>query len=241
MRVLIVEDNPIERIALEKLFRMLFPAEFTYVGLASDGRSAEIYLGRNHCDLVMLDVNLPDVNGVDFIDKVNMLRPEARIVMVTAYSDYEYLRQSIRKNVFDYILKPYSIGTFKECIGRFIGEYWKGRESYGSKNTAQKVYELIEGSYARQISLQEIADDLGMDKSYIGRAFRKEFGCGVVEYLIKYRIDKAEGLILNGMNVSEAAFAVGFQDPAYFGRCFKRIKGYPPKDAKKISDKSISS
>ena len=51
----------------------------------------------------------------------------------------------------------------------------------------------------------------------------------------------AEGLILHGMNVSEAAEAVGFSDPAYFGRCFKRLKGYPPKDARKISDKSISS
>ena len=84
-----------------------------------------------------------------------------------------------------------------------------------------------------QISLQSIADELGMDKSYIGRAFRKEFGSGVVEYLIRYRIDKAESLILHGMNVQEASEAVGFMDPSYFGRCFKRLKGYPPKNARK--------
>ena len=241
MRVLIVEDNPIERLALEKLFRMSYPTEFSTVGLASDGHSAELQLEKSSWNLVMLDVNLPDVNGVDFIDRVNALRPDARIVMVTAYSDYEYLRQSIRKNVFDYILKPYSIGTFRECIGRFISQYWENSENYGSLSVAQRVYQYIEENYARQISLQEIADALDMDKSYIGRAFRKEFGCAIVEYLIRFRMDKAEGLILHGMNVSEAASAVGFSDPAYFGRCFKRIKGYPPKDARKQDDKSISS
>ena len=233
MKVLIVEDRRIERLALEKLFRIAYPAEFQAVGTAPDGRSAELQLRRSHWDLVMLDVNLPDVNGVEFIDTVNSLRPEARIVMVTAYSDYEYLRQSIRKNVFDYILKPYSSGTFKECIDRFIGQYWDKEESYGAMTVAQKVYKLIQERYKEQISLQSIADELGMDKSYIGRAFRKEFGSGVVEYLIRYRIDKAESLILHGMNVQEASEAVGFMDPSYFGRCFKRLKGYPPKNARK--------
>ena len=241
MRVLIVEDNPIERLALEKLFRLSYPAEFSSIGLASDGRSAQLQLEKSLFDLVMLDVNLPDVNGVDFIDTVNELRPDARVVMVTAYSDYEYLRQSIRKNVFDYILKPYSMATFRECIDRFIAQARNDGESYGSQSLAQRIYRIIEERYKEPISLQEIADELGMDKSYIGRVFKKEAGSGVVEYLIKYRVDKAEGLMLRGMNVSEAAEAVGFSDPAYFGRCFKRLKGYPPKDARKVSDKSISS
>ena len=241
MKVLIIEDNPIEREALEKLFRMVYPSEFSSIGLASDGHSAEKQMEKSYWDLVTLDVNLPDVNGVDFIDRVNALRPEARIVMVTAYSDYEYLRQSIRKNVFDYILKPYSLSTFRECIDRFISQHWENGESYGSQGIAQKVYHYIEDNFDKQISLQEISQALGMDKSYIGRAFRKEFGCAVVEYLIRFRINKAESLIAHGMNVSEASSAVGFSDPAYFGRCFKRLKGYPPKDARKHADKSISS
>ena len=241
MRVLIVEDNNIERLALEKLFSMYYPAEFTSVGLAQDGKSAEIQLGKSYWDLVMLDVNLPDANGVEFIDTVNRIRPDARIIMVTAYSDYEYLRESMRKNAFDYMLKPYSIGTFRECIDRFIAQYWSAGRSYGSQGVAQRVYKCIEENYSRRISLQQIADMLGFDKSYLGRAFHKEFGCGVVEYLIRYRIDKAEGLLAHGMNVSEASSECGFSDPAYFGRCFKKLKGYPPKDAKKIHEKSISS
>ena len=69
MRVLIVEDNPIERLALEKLFRLSYPAEFSSIGLASDGRSAQLQLEKSLFDLVMLDVNLPDVNGVDDAQK----------------------------------------------------------------------------------------------------------------------------------------------------------------------------
>ena len=84
-----------------------------------------------------------------------------------------------------------------------------------------------------QITLQDIADSLGMDKSYIGRVFRKEFGYSIIDYLLRIRIDKAEALIIHGMNVSEASEKVGFSDPSYFGRCFKKLKGYPPKDARK--------
>ncbi len=233
MRVLIIEDNAIERQAMEKLFAMLYPSVFQSVGLASDGRSAVLQLQKNYCDLVMLDVNLPDVNGVDFIDKVNQLRPESKIIMVTAYSDYEYLRQSIRKNVFDYILKPYSMDTFKECIDRFVDQYWRDGEHYGNGGVAQKVYAFLQENYSMQITLQDIADSLGMDKSYIGRVFRKEFGYSIIDYLLRIRIDKAEALIIHGMNVSEASEKVGFSDPSYFGRCFKKLKGYPPKDARK--------
>lgn len=233
MRVLIVEDNRLERLAMEKLFSMIYPDVFTVVSLAADGKSALLYLEKYFCELVMLDINLPDISGLDLLEKIKELRPATKCIMVTAYAEFSYLQLSIRRNAFDYLLKPYSKNTLKEALDRFLDDYWKG-EQYGSNAICVNVRNYLMDNYTKPLMLQDVADAVGFDKSYIGRVFKKEFGMGVMEYLSKIRIDRAEELISRGMSVSEAAVKVGFDDPAYFGKCFKKLKGFSPKNSGKV-------
>lgn len=226
MRCLIIEDELLERRALEKLFKMCFPSKFEYVASAMNGNTGLKMLENSDFDLVILDINLPDLEGTEILSLINKNYPETKVIMATAYSDYEHIRKSMRNNAFDYLLKPYSIDTFKEAINVFISSVEE--ESFGTANTIGKIKKYIEENYMKDIGLEDIASTVGFDKSYIGRVFKKNEGKTIMNYVLEYRIEKANSLIKKGMSVSEVSYAVGFNDPAYFSKCFKKVTGTSP-------------
>ena len=226
MRCLIIEDELLERRALEKLFKMCFPSKFEYVASAMNGNTGLKMLENSDFDLVILDINLPDLEGTEILSLINKNYPETKVIMATAYSDYEHKKKSMRNNAFDYLLKPYSIDTFKEAINVFISSVEE--ESFGTANTIGKIKKYIEENYMKDIGLEDIASAVGFDKSYIGRVFKKSEGKTIMNYVLEYRIEKANSLIKKGMSVSEVSYAVGFNDPAYFSKCFKKVTGTSP-------------
>jgi two-component system response regulator YesN len=228
MKVLIVEDDSLERKALGKLFSLCFDNLFE-VFTASDGETALERLEHFPFDLVILDINLPGKSGLEVLHTITENYPSIKVIMATAYADYSYWRESLREKAFDYLVKPYSMETFKEAIGRFLDERTpEETELFGNKKTAQIIKQYLDEHYQENITLQQLADLTHHDKSYIGRLFRSEYGLSIFSCLSQIRMKLARQLLSQGMNVSETARAVGFEDPAYFGRCFKQIVGVSP-------------
>ena len=89
-------------------------------------------------------------------------------------------------------------------------------------------------NYRRPISIDEIAQHVGMNRSAFCTFFRKHTGQTFVEYTNAYRIHLAFQYLKTGqMSVTEACYASGFNDVAYFCRAFRRYKGFPPSQAKR--------
>ncbi len=89
--------------------------------------------------------------------------------------------------------------------------------------------EYIEMNYNRDISLQEIADYVNLSRTYFSNLFKKETGVGFVEYLIKYRIEKAKELLNDSCRkIYEVGEICGFSNYRYFARTFKRITNLSP-------------
>ncbi len=226
MRCLIIEDELLERRALEKLFQMCFPSKFEYVTSAMNGHTGLRMLETGNFDLVILDINLPDMEGTEILSVIDRNYPETKVIMATAYSDYEHIRKSMRNNAFDYLLKPYSIETFREAVNAFISSV--EQDSFGNANTVGKIKKYVEDNYMHDIGLEEIASAVGFDKSYIGRVFKKSEGKTIMNHVLEYRIERANSLLRKGMSVAEASYAVGFNDPAYFSKCYKKVTGTLP-------------
>ena len=226
MRCLIIEDELLERRALEKLFQIYFPSKFEIVTSTMNGSTALKMLSQSDYDLVVLDINLPDMEGTDILAYIDKNSPQTKVIMATAYSDYEHIRTSMRNNAFDYLLKPYSIETFKEAINAFIASVEE--ESFGSANTVVKIKTYIEENYMKDIGLEDISSAVGFDKSYIGRVFKKSEGKTIMNHLLEVRVEKANYYMKKGMSVSEVTYKVGFNDPAYFSKCYKKVTGNSP-------------
>jgi YesN/AraC family two-component response regulator len=90
--------------------------------------------------------------------------------------------------------------------------------------------DFINENFASNIKIGDIADDLHISKTYLSSVFSKTTGVTISTYLNEIRCRNAMIFIKNGMPVTKAAYAVGYNDAAYFSRIFKKLKGYPPSE-----------
>ena len=89
----------------------------------------------------------------------------------------------------------------------------------------------IEENYAGKCATSDIAQHLGIARSYLYKIFKQYVGVSPTEYIENFRIQQACGLLITGSySITEAAFAVGYQDGAYFSKVFKRVNEMSPKD-----------
>lgn len=111
------------------------------------------------------------------------------------------------------------------------GRYLHGKISPEEHRSSQRVKEIVaflRQNLSAELSLDEIAANIGISKFYLSREFKAATGMTVIEFLNTTRCAEAKRLIENGVSVSAAAGACGFGNMSYFSRMFKRHFGNPP-------------
>ncbi len=95
----------------------------------------------------------------------------------------------------------------------------------------RRIIKYLEGNAQRRLSSQEISSHICMNYNYISSVFKGKTGMSIMEYHEKIRMNQAAGLLRNSnMNISEVSDRLGFGDPLYFSRVFKKVMGYSPSD-----------
>jgi len=102
-RILLVDDHEVVRLGLRALLE--HHAQFEVVGEASTAKEAYEQVGRVHPDIVLMDIRLPGVSGIEACEEIIRLYPETRVVMLTSYAEDEMLFSAIRAGASGYILK----------------------------------------------------------------------------------------------------------------------------------------
>ena len=98
----------------------------------------------------------------------------------------------------------------------------------------EKALSIISSEYMSDITVQSIADRIGLERTYFSNIFKKEVGISPKKYLLKYRMDQAADLIKNrGYSVSITALSVGYNDVYTFSKMFKQYYGVSPLQFKK--------
>ena len=103
LRVLMVDDHPVVLAGLEALVEAA--PDFQVVGKARDGRSALRLAKQLLPDVVVLDISMPEMNGIEAATALLAERPECRILVLTVHEDRAYLRQLVEAGVSGYLLK----------------------------------------------------------------------------------------------------------------------------------------
>ncbi len=126
------------------------------------------------------------------------------------------------------------LSDIKEALLRMFGAAMEavGNNSYkNSLKLVKKAKEYIEGRYSNPaLSLDDIAGSIQVNACYLSKIFKQESGISLVEYLTAFRLDSAKKLIDRQENVQlyKIAESVGYNDPYYFSKCFKRKFGITP-------------
>lgn len=107
MKVLLADDDPG---ILETTSDILRTAGFDVTAVA-DGRLAAAAVSRDRFDIVVLDVMMPGLNGVETVDEIRKTSPDVRFVIITAYSDSELVDDVRRRGVSDIFFKPFDVAV----------------------------------------------------------------------------------------------------------------------------------
>lgn len=256
INILIVEDEEIIRKGLVYTIDWV-SMDAIIVASCENGQVGLEKIRELKPDVVITDIKMPVLDGLSMIQTAKEEGLEFLPVVLTSYSDFDYARKSITLNVFDYLLKPISDEKLKDVMKRArsqIEEVRKNRQaaqlvSSGAVSNSESTVvlntsvtnpyvkyalEKIESSWKEHISIETIAGELHISSSYLSRVFKKECAKTFLDFLNRFRIQKAvELLMTNKYRVYEVAEMTGFSDYKRFYETFKEYTSIAPTDFQK--------
>jgi DNA-binding NtrC family response regulator len=127
-KILVIDDEAIVRISCE---RTLLPEGYD-VRLATNGRDGIALMEKEKFSLVLLDLKMPDMDGIEVLNKINTTWPDTKVVMVTGYSTVDTAVQALRLGAYNFIEKPFTPDTLLGAVK----EVFEKSEGTGDADTA---------------------------------------------------------------------------------------------------------
>ena len=133
-KILIVEDDPMVTMINEQYIQR--NKHFEIVGKCKDGSSALLFLENNNVDLLILDIYMPKMNGLETLQKIRNQKITVEAIMVTAANDRESLEEAMHLGIVDYLVKPFTFDRFQMALEKFIIQHdaFKGIETLNQTN-----------------------------------------------------------------------------------------------------------
>ncbi|MGN0708455.1 MAG: response regulator [Faecalibacterium sp.] len=257
IRLLIADDELLEREALADIVARRFAHEVV-IQKAENGRKAADIAVLWEADLILMDIEMPGMSGLDAARTVLEQRPECKVIFVTAYSLFQYAHSAVHLGACDYLLKPVDPDELEQSVRRAIRQIEAGRrlaalapmqpepdpaESAAEQPAAQltaeqssqtalvmaHVRKYMEDNYMYDLSLDSVSDILHISPAYLSAQFKKYQKMNFLDCLTELRINAAKELLADPFrSTAEVASMVGYEDASYFARAFKKRTGMTP-------------
>lgn len=117
IRVLIVDDEPLIAEAHKNYVERM--PDFVVAGVVHSGSAAMRFASSEPVDLVLLDIGLPDANGIDVAAALGGLRPSPDVIAITSERDLSVVRSAVAHGVVLYLLKPFTFAAFRDKLERY--------------------------------------------------------------------------------------------------------------------------
>jgi len=241
-RLLLVDDEKWVRAALKwTVENSGIPFEVT--GECANGLEALDWLRSNPVDLVLTDITMPVMNGLDFLRELRDCGSHIPVVIITVNEEFSCVQQALRSGAVDYLLKPIEKKQLQECLMKWLEkqEIVVSEKSGGSVDVQTQSLSLMEQVMQYfsalppgEITLSHTAQYLHINPSYLSQLFKQHQGVNFMDYVIELRMKEARKLLsLTTLRVSEIAERLGYNDLAYFTNMFKKITGTTPSSYRK--------
>lgn len=230
-RVMIIDDE----MAARRLLQVSIDwksHDMELVGEAASGIEAINIIDELRPDIVFVDISMPFMNGIEFIQLATKRYSDLVIIVLTGFDDFEYARQCVRLPVVEYLLKPIVRQEVNEVLTKIKENLDKNKTRAQeivhdiTPSDIEKIMHYLCNNFTdSNINLTSVAQHFGFNPSYLSRKFKQETGKSFVEFLIKCRMERAIELAGTSKKMFCTAKDVGIPDPNYFGRCFKKYSG----------------
>ena len=201
----------------------------------SFSRSTEAYefIIENNPDVVITDIVMPVMDGLQLIEKCRQNNCTSKFVILTAYKDFSYAKEAIKLGVVDYCLKPIDpqelIQTMKELTLALESKHYQDEWEYQNIDLMDEILEYVRQHLQEKISLQDIGEHFFINKNYVCYLFRKKLNTTFSQFITEERLSRAKKLLKNSnLSIAEISDRVGFKDEFYFNKVFKKHENISP-------------
>ena len=213
--ILLIDDHPMLRTGVKQLVSMA--PDITVVGEASNGEQGIELAESLDPDLILLDLNMPGMNGLDAARAVLEQRPECKVIFVTAYSLFQYAHEAMHLGACDYLLKPVNPDEVEASIRKAMRQIEAGRrlaelapvepeadpegdaaeagENDRNALVMAHVRKYMEDNYMSDLSLDSVSEILHISPAYLSAQFKKYQKTNFLDCLTELRINAAKELL----------------------------------------------
>jgi len=242
-RILVVEDNR----ELSDFVGQMFSGDFDVLS-AYDGAEGYDMAIREMPDIIISDIVMPQMDGLEMTRRLKgeLMASHIPVVLLTARSEESEKVEGFECGADAYIEKPFNPQRLELQIRNLLNtrrrnvERFKHGTAFDAKRLTHNprdekflssVVDVIMKNMGNEnFSVREITDALCVSRSLLHMKLKKLVDLSVTEFVRNIRMKEARERLSQGMNVSEASYAVGISDPNYFSKCFKKQFGQTPSD-----------
>ncbi|MFV0312709.1 MAG: two-component regulator propeller domain-containing protein [Dysgonomonas sp.] len=250
--ILIVEDNQDMQEFIKKNLILVYN-----ILLANDGIEGIKLLEREEVDLIISDIMMPNMDGIEFCNKVksSLLRNHIPLIMLTAKTNIASKIEALEIGADAYVEKPFSISFLsvqiknllesrRNLLKKFTETPFASLKSIagnrGDEEFLTKVNDIIEKNIANvDFTIEYLAEELHISSSGLFAKIKNLSGITPNKLLLMVRLKRATELLNeNKYRVNEVCYMVGFNNPSYFAKCFQKQYGVLPSDFLERRDKT---
>ena len=248
-KVMIVDDEPI---IVEGLSRSIAWDKWNckVVATAHDGLEGKKSIEEYRPDIIFMDINMPEMDGLSMIAAIKSQFPNLQICVLTGFRDVEYAREAIRLGVTRFLLKPSNMDELEEAISAMCANLKKKaitgeeetassensegqaaadedkKESASSSFIVKNALTYIEENYKQKLTLGEVAEKTYDSQWHLSKLLNRHTGQSFSDILNHTRIEHAKELLKDpSLRIGDISEQVGFLDLAHFSRVFKKQEG----------------
>jgi YesN/AraC family two-component response regulator len=215
--------------------------------VVTNGKELLSEMEGEHPDIIVTDIRMPEMDGLEVCRYVYERCPEVKVIILSAYSDFSYAKTALRYSACEYVLKTELFDELPRAVKKAVKSLEKQKNEIqeaegeigekGSRKFYKQMQRYIELNYRKNISLTDISQALHANQNYLCRLYKSYSGVNLFDDILHRRIEKAkECLRASEWKIYEVAEYVGFEDPGYFSRVFKKYTGVSPKEYKNGKD-----
>ncbi|VUX38484.1 response regulator [Blautia luti] len=247
MKVLIVEDEKNIALGIADILRSrgTIPVSIRF---ASDGQDAWDSYRDSHIDLIITDIRMQQMNGLDMMELFYKQNKNIQFIVISGYDNFSYAQRAIRYDVIEYLLKPVDTSMLLSAVQK---AYDKLPENYQKKmnrklpdipyfqfkliddsypGSLKKLIEYLQQNYMLDISLQSFCLEYMKSTNYLSTIIKKYTGQNF-SFLIDFiRLSKASELLLYepDLSISEISYLVGYNNERRLYQAFQKRLGCTP-------------
>lgn len=213
----------------------------------TNAEEALAYLRHNPIDVIITDIRMPHMDGLQMLEQIRIFLPDACVLVISGYSEFEYARKACSFNVRNYLLKPIDFQELSKNLNSIAQHLSKlpSASVTDSENSADRIVSnigveddtviqyaknYIRTHYADDISRDAVASSVYLDGAYFSRLFKQKTGQSYIDFLTEVRMEKAIELLATHSSITEISKAVGYFHRNQFITNFRKYTGYTPND-----------